>query len=336
MPDTAASIHYSPQQAPDRRSWLAAPPRAREAAIGRWIETAELAWPRPDAGQWREVEDQLAAGYPPEPGRLLDRMLERGMPRTVAIWGLASVAGQRQFEQFNRMARRARSPRVVGLERLFDGRDFSILPAAFEAGKKGFGAAQDAVIEHYRRQYAPDRAMGVAMAAGFLFGHAAAPGAYRGAGDLEEALLGGRLSAETPVYLPVQHCYRALHEYVSESLFGELDPIPACCRPARRPEDCFDAALRDWCRGLIKALAERAGDWRAHLDAHPELRADRRRTVDALTQFAARPHPPELLARQAAGQSEAATEARLYAEFEVALQHLYRLAHPVLLASDTG
>lgn len=325
MSDKTIAFTYQPDTAPTPDIWLATPSGRREAAILRWLARAELAFPRPEVGHWREVEDQLAAGYPPEIRRLLEQILETGTSRAVAVWALASVAGQRQFAQLNRMARRPTSPAVFGLERLLDARDFSILQAAFEAGREGFGSAHGAVIEHYCRHYAPADAMNTATAAGFCFGHAASPGRYRTVVDLESFLLGGELGDEVPDYLPIHDCYRALHEYVADSLFGELDPIPEGCRLAPKPDDGLAAPFGDWCKGLTGALRMRADDWRAHLEMHPRLQPDHQETIDALALADAddRPSEPELAADR---RTEIAAAAR----------HLYRLAHPMLLETNTG
>jgi hypothetical protein len=301
-------------------------------AIDRWMDASDLPFPRPGAAEWREVEDQLAAGYPPELGRLLDRMLGAGMSRTVAVWGLASVAGSRLFAQLNRKARRATGMRLPGLDRLLDEVDFSILPAAFEAGRKDFAPAHAAVIDHYSRHYAPPVAMTAAEAAGYCFGHAAAPGPVRTVNAFEAAVLGGELSEETPVYLPVSGCLGVLHETILDSLFGQADPIPAAFRPPDEPEDCFEHPFADWCRGLLRALDTRADDWRAHLESHPRLQADRECTVDTLTLFAARSRAADIVTRRATAEERPTeTLARLHRRIDTATGHLYRLAHPVLL-----
>ena len=319
MADATCALHYDPRTAPSAETWLATPASERVEAVRRWLEANDASLPctSTSANEWRVLEDELATGYPPESGRLLTRMVDAGIDRTVAVWALAGASGSQRFRQLTRVARRPASPLVFGSERLFDERDLSILPAAFEAGRRGFGPAHEAVIEHYRRYYASDEAMNVATAAGFCFGHAASPGLHRTGEEREAFLFGGDISEEAPFYLPVMQAYGELNEYVLDSLFGQVNPIPPSCRPPERPEACFESAFSDWCRGLTISLEVRTGDWASHLHAHPSLQADYETTVDTLTLFASRHRATAILGRRApSNESFAAATTRLHASIE--------------------
>ena len=334
MADATCALHYDPRTAPSAETWLATPASERVEAVRRWLEANDASLPctSTSTNEWRIFEDELATGYPPESGRLMTRMVDAGIDRTVAIWALAGASGSQRFMQLTRVARRPGSPLVFGGERLFDERDLSILPAAFEAGCRGVGPAHEAVIEHYRRYYASDEAMNVATAAGFCFGHAAAPGRHRTGKEREAYLFSGDISEEAPFYLPVMEAYGELNEYVLDSLFGQVNPIPPSCRPPERPEACFESAFSDWCRGLTISLEVRTRDWESHLCAHPSLQADYETTVDTLTLFASRRRATAILSRRAApNESFAAATAKLHASIEAAAPYLYFLAHPVLL-----
>ncbi|WP_376696293.1 UPF0149 family protein [Wenzhouxiangella sp. EGI_FJ10305] len=325
MSDAVATLIYTAKTAPEPTVWLNTPEQEREAAIHRWIVAGEFPSPSADAGEWREVEDKLAAGYPPEFGRLLERMLVSGVDRTAAIWALAKVGGARAYEQFNRVARHTDRRKAFAMERLLDDRDIAILPAAFEAARAhGFVPAHGAVIEHYCRHYAGPSAMNLATAAGFCFGCAAAPRLVPGS-DRSRHLFGGYDALDAPCYLPVIDAYQLLYADIAEALFAEDDPIPPSCRPTARAGTRCEPPFSDWCRGLASALDVLEADWRAHLEAFPELRADWNETVAILTRFIS----PE--SARGDGHSGAVDESTpVYKSIRAATRQLYLLANPIL------
>ncbi|WP_376691254.1 UPF0149 family protein [Wenzhouxiangella sp. EGI_FJ10409] len=327
MPRIAKPLVYDPCTPPPAQ-WLAASESERELAVAGWLQANRGGLPctAPGAGRWRQVEDQLAAGYPPETRRLFDRILASGVARTVAVWALAEVGGSRAFEQLNRVGRKAAPGEVFGTERLLDEDDIAILPAAFEAGRaRMFTPAHEAVIEHYCRHHAEPSAMKLATAAGFCFGCAAAPTLVTGS-VRSEYLFGGYQALDAPAYLPVIDAYQSLCERVSEALFEGADPIPASCKPGAEAEDGLEPPFSDWCRGLLSALRLLEPQWRRHLEKHPELRADWQERAAILTRFAD-PEPAGHSAPSALPHEDIPLEATI----RNATRRLHLLAHPILM-----
>ena len=89
-------MDYDAERAPDPAAWAAAPQPERLAAVE--AHHRALAAPHPAARQPRlhaaihlVVEDQLAAGTPPEVRRALDRLVRAGLSRHDAVHAIASV-----------------------------------------------------------------------------------------------------------------------------------------------------------------------------------------------------------------------------------------------------
>ncbi|NBB93726.1 MAG: hypothetical protein GVY32_11220 [Gammaproteobacteria bacterium] len=323
-------MHYDADLAPDPQAWLASSVYESGRAVRAWLVRRDLPWPCGEhmADDWREIEDQLAAGYPPEIGRLVGRMLDAGLSRTVAIWALCTLAGGEIFRQHARMTRQSPAgSRLTGLEGLFDERDFSILPSAFQAaGSTGFGAAHAAVIAHHQLHYARGASMGPAEAAGFCLGLAASPRTMP-LSEHSEHLLGKPGRAETPAYLPVLEACGRLFQWISDALFEDRDPIPDFCLGPNR---------ESWSRGLRRAMTITRGDWDHHLAAYPALRADYADTVDFLTVFAEREHASDIIGRGEPRAVSPGEEAlRATAEMSAAARRLFYLAHPPLLTART-
>lgn len=320
---------YRPEQPTDPEAWLAHGRTQRTRAVRTWLQAREVPSPcgEHSAEHWREVEDELAAGYPPETGRLIERMRHGGLSRTVAIWALCTLREGQRYRQHCRVLRRddaiSRADRF-SMQALLDERDFAILPAAFQAGGGDhFGPSHVAVIAHHHRYYAAGSAMDVAEAAGFCFGVAASP--RRLSPTAREAhLLGTSDLTHAPPYLPVGQAFDRLDRWVSDALFDGRDPIPDFCRPrmgAVAPKSCID-----WSRGVERALAVTAADWRRHLEDWSGLRERLEASTATLTWFAGA--GSEHTSRVHSCQPS-------HAEMASAARRLFRLAHPVRLADGT-
>jgi hypothetical protein len=90
-------LDYDADRAPDPAAWAAAPEPERLAAVE--AHHRALAAPHPALRQPRVhaaihlvVENQLAAGAPPEARRAMDRLVRGGLARHEAVHAIASVA----------------------------------------------------------------------------------------------------------------------------------------------------------------------------------------------------------------------------------------------------
>ncbi|MEE4303493.1 MAG: hypothetical protein V2J19_05005 [Wenzhouxiangella sp.] len=332
MPDKNERLRYDPRTGPDRSAWLGAPEAERTLAVRRWLKNNDMPFPcclPRSADEWREVEDQLATGQPPETGRLLGRLLERGVERVVAVWALAEAMNSQQYRQLSQSPPSGDRPSAFEIERLFDERDLDILPAAFEAATGGFGPAHEKVIDYYHRRFDPDGSMPFAVAAGFCFGCATAPKFVRNH-VLYEHMYGNHVSERAPVYLPVADAYRELFRFVSDAVFEQGDPIPPSVRPPEDPEACFTSSFSDWCKGFRATHPVVAQGWEAHLAGHPKLYAEYLAIVDSLRFFADEDEAIRIHEAVAGESSLQSTVERMHAGLVDAIQRLFGLAHPVV------
>ncbi|WP_376696295.1 hypothetical protein [Wenzhouxiangella sp. EGI_FJ10305] len=332
MSDYAQRLRYDPRTGPDRAAWLGAPEAERTLAIREWLKRNDLPFPccvPRSADQWREVEDQIASGMPPETIRLLERMLDAGVERIVALWAMAEAVGSERYKQLERMSRATESPESFDIGRLFEDCDTAILPAAFEASAGGFGPSHEQVIDYYHRHYDPEGSLPFASAAGFCFGCATAPKFVRNH-TLYEYMYGNEIADETPVYLPVADAYRELFRYVSDAVFEQDDPIPPSVRPPDDPDACFDSSFSDWCKGFIATRPVVAPGWEAHLAGHPGLHAEYLAIVDTLSFFADREQGRAICQSRFGQESFESACHRVHAGLNDSIQRLFLLAHPVM------
>lgn len=338
MSENPKRLHYDPRSGPDRAAWLAAPEAERTFAVRRWLKHNDMPFPccaPRSADEWREVEDQLATGLPPETGRVMTRLRHDGIDRVVALWALAEALGSHRYEAMGREANRSGRPEVFDIERLFDQRDIEILPAAFEVSAGGFGPSHQVVIDYYHHQHDPDGSMPFAVAAGFCFGCAASPKFIRNH-TLYEHMYGNRIAESTPFYLPVADAYRELFRYVSDAVFEHEDPIPPAVRPPTDPEACFDSPFGDWCRGFLATRPVVAPGWESHLSDQPTLIAEYREIVDTLGFFAGRERARAIIETRGIDEDHTAAGARMHAGLSDAIRRLFRLAHPVVEREDSA
>jgi len=172
--------------------------------------------------------------------------------------------------------------------------------------------------------------MNLATAAGFCCGITAAP--VHCPGEIRDRhLMGDNERNNTPFYLPVQQAYTALNSNIIEALLDGLDPIPAECRPAANPNECFHAPFADWCRGLEQALNLRQCAWQTVWQRWPQLEAEFTTTVETLTWFADHDRSRRKLAgREGSDQRMGETTRRIHTDIDRTVQRLYRLARPLL------
>ncbi|WP_376691257.1 UPF0149 family protein [Wenzhouxiangella sp. EGI_FJ10409] len=336
MFDNAKRLEYDPRSGPDRSAWLAAPEAERTLAVRRWLKHNDMPFPccaPRSADEWREVEDQLASGLPPETARLMARLREAGIDRVVALWAMAEAVGSRQYDELGREARRSGRPEIFDIERLFDQADTAILPAAFEVSAGGFGPSHQTVIDYYHRHHDPEGAMPFAEAAGFCFGCAASPKFIRNH-TLYEHMYGNRVADSAPFYLPVADAYRELFRFVSDAVFEQDDPIPPAVRPPAEPEACFDLAFAGWCRGFLATQPVVAPGWESHLSGHPDLHAEYLETIATLSFFAGRDQARAILRERGNGDDLAEAARRMHAGLADAIRRLFRLAHPIMERED--
>ena len=332
MPDNAKQLHYNPGSGPDRAAWLAAPEAERTLAVRRWLKHNDMPFPccaARSAGEWREVEDQLATGLPPETGRVMARLRDTGIDRVVALWALAEAMGSHQYEAMGREAKRAGRPEAFDIERLLDRCDIDILPAAFEVSMGGFGPSHQTVIDYYHRQHDPDGSMPFAVAAGFCFGCAASPKFIRNH-TLYEQMYGNQVAESTPFYLPVADAYRELFRYVSDAVFEHEDPIPPAVRPPTEPEACFDSPFGGWCRGFLATQPVVAPGWESHLSDRPSLNSEYLEIVDTLGFFAGPERARVILDSRDSDEDLTQAGRRMHAALAHAIRRLFLLAHPFM------
>lgn len=330
MSDKDPRLGYDPRTGPDREAWLKAPEAERTLAVRRWLKHNDMPFPccvPRSADVWREAEDQIASGSPPGTARLMQRMLDTGLERIVALWAVAEVLGSERFRQLDRRHRDDDSE-PFDVQTMFDEDDADILPAAFEASAGGFGPSHKRVIDYYRKHYDPEGAMPFAIAAGFCFGCAASPQFVRNQ-TLYEYMFGNEIAEETPAYLPVADAYRELFRFVSDAVFEQDDPIPGPAHPPSDPESCFDSPFSDWCRGFIASEAVVAAGWEAHLSGHPDLRAEYDDIVDTLRFFADRDQAQKILDAASSNEDLTAAARRIHRTLETAIRRLFRLAQPI-------
>jgi hypothetical protein len=332
MSEQTHRLRYDPREGPERSAWLGAPEAERTLAVRRWLKHNDLPFPccvPRSADQWREVEDQLASGSPPQTRQLMDRLRAEGVERLVALWAVAEALSSERYQRLERMARQGEDVDSFDVGRLFEPCDSDILPAAFEAAAGGFGAAHETVIDYYHTRFDPEGSMPFAQAAGFCFGCAASPRFIRNH-TLYEHMFGNEVAEETPVYLPVADAYRELFRFVSDAVFEQDDPIPPSVRPPRDPQACFDSTFSEWCRGFIATQPVVAPGWEGHLADHPGLNAEYLAIVDTLRFFASREEAERVLAATPGTESLEAAIPRMHAALGPAIRRLFRLAHPVV------
>jgi hypothetical protein len=95
-PSRRPALDYDADRAPDPSAWTAAPEDERLAAVEvhhRALSSAHPPTPKPrlHAAIHLVVENQLAAGAPPEARRALDRLVRGGLARHEAVHAIASV-----------------------------------------------------------------------------------------------------------------------------------------------------------------------------------------------------------------------------------------------------
>ncbi|RFF27049.1 MULTISPECIES: hypothetical protein [unclassified Wenzhouxiangella] len=336
MSDNPKRLRYDPRTGPDRAAWLGAPEAERTLAVRDWLKNNDLPFaccvPR-SADEWREVEDQIASGTPPETTRLMERLQGAGVERLVALWAVAEALGSQQYKQLERMARDGHDTAHFDVGRLFEACDTSILPAAFEASAGGFGPSHEKVIDYYHRHYDPEGSLPFAPAAGFCFGCATAPKFVRNH-TLYEHMYGNEIADKTPVYLPVADAYRELFRYVSDAVFEQDVPIPPSVRPPDDPQTCFDSSFSDWCKGFIATRPVVASGWEAHLAEHPRLHAEYLAIVDSLSFFAARDQAQAISRTRFGQESFESACRRVHAGLNDSIQRLFLLAHPIMDSTE--
>lgn len=331
MPDSAERLRYDPRSGPDRPAWLGAPEAERTLAVRRWLKNNDMPFPccaPRSADEWREVEDQIASGSPPQTARLMERMLAAGLERVVAVWAMAEAMSSQHYKQLERTAGPGDTAASLDIGRLFEDCDVSILPAAFQASAGGFGPAHQQVIDYYHRHYDSGGSMSFPVAAGFCFGCAASPKFVRNH-TLYEHMYGNGIAEDTPVYLPVAAAYHELFRFVSDAVFEGDDPIPPAVRPPPDPEACFESPFSDWCKGFVATRPVVAAGWESHLAGHPGLQAEYRTIVDTLRFFASREEAQGILDRGSGSESLAAATPRMHAGLADAIRRLFQLAHPI-------
>lgn len=332
MSDSAKRLHYDPRTGPDRAAWLGAPEAERTLAVRRWFKHNDMPFPcclPRNADEWREVEDQLASGSPPQTARLMDRMIAADVERVVAIWAMAETMSGPRYKQLERQAQDSDDSGAFDIQRLFAECDAAILPAAFEASAGGFGPSHEKVIDYYHRHYDPDGSMPFAAAAGFCFGCAAAPKFVRNH-TLYEHMYGNVIADETPAYLPVADAYRELFRFVSDAVFEHDDPIPPTVRPPAKAEECFDSPFSDWCKGFVATQPVVAPGWEAHLSGHPALYAEYLEIIDTLRFFAGPEEARRILEGRRDSEELSTASRRMHAGLGDAVRRLFLLAHPVM------
>lgn len=331
MSDSASSLRYDPRTGPDRRAWLGAPEAERTLAVRRWLKHNDLPYPccvPRSADEWREVEDQLASGSPPETTRLMENLLARGVERMVALWAMAETLGSQRYKQLERKARETEGRQGFDIQHLFDEDDLAILPSAFEASAGGFGPAHETVIDYYHRHFDPDGSMPFAVAAGFCFGCAASPKFVRNH-TLYQHMFGNEIADATPVYLPVADAYRELFRFVSDAVFEQDDPIPPSVRPPANPARCFDSSFGDWSRGFMATRPVVAAGWEEHLAEHPALYEEYLGIVDTLSFFASRDDARRSVENSLGNEDLETVGRRIHAELDGSIRRLFELAHPI-------
>jgi len=334
MSDNDQRLGYDPRTGPDREVWLKAPEAERTLAVRRWLKHNDMPFPccvPRSADAWREVEDQIASGSPSSTAHLMQRMLDVGQERIVALWAVAEILGSQRFRQLERRHKND-DTEPFDVQGMFDERDADILPAAFEVSAGGFGPAHKRVIDYYRQHYDPERAMPFAVAAGFSFGCAASPQFVRNQ-TLYEYMFGNDIIDVTPAYLPVADAYRELFRFVSDAVFEQDDPIPDPVRPPSDSESCFDSPFSDWCKGFVASEPVVTTGWEAHLSGRPDLHAEYRRIFDTLRFFADREQARGILEANSPGEDLPAASRRMHADLGDAVRRLFLLAHPVMNTS---
>lgn len=338
MSDSAERLRYDPRTGPDRAAWLGAPEAERTLAVRRWMKHNDLPFaccvPR-NADEWREVEDQLASGLPPQTGRLMERMLAAGVARVVALWAMAETMSSPRYKHLERLAQNSDSPETFDIQRLFDECDSAILPAAFEASAGGFGPSHEKVIDYYHRHHDPDGSMPFATAAGFSFGCAASPKFVRNH-TLYEHMYGNEITGQTPSYLPVADAYRELFRFVSDAVFEQEDPIPPSVRPPAEADRCFESPFSDWCKGFRATQTVVAPGWEEHLAGHPGRYAAYLEIVDTLRFFASPDEARKIVETGPKGEDVSTASRRVHAGLGDAIRRLFLLAHPVMDRDDNA